>query len=266
MYYEIIKKQFKRLNDSITQSIIQNYQSGFPDQVILGGFSTDRDIFHELCLLYDTINDINTTIIPNKNKLLLLVDPFFDNKESFELGVKFYLWEPDVETKSISYQLLPNEIIDNKIPSNIMHSHISSKEDLLLNLDDLDLSVIESEGDFNQLVQKLNANVIQKGNLGKTKNEEFNATNLNYFKIRLLSVQKFLLIIEKYLENKIENLDSAIIDKIDYLVNELINSFNQEEIFDAIVKEFKQNQIVQTLTNLLKLQVNITEKINEKNL
>ena len=232
----------------------------------MGGFSTDRDIFHELCLLYDTINDINTTIIPNKNKLLLLVDPFFDNKESFELGVKFYFWEPDVETRSISYQLLPHEVIDNKIPSNIIHSHISSKEDLLLNLNDLDLTVIESEGDFNQLVQKLNANVIQKSNFIKNKNEEFSGINLNYFKIRLLSVQKFLVIIEKYLENKAESLDQTLVDKIDFVVNELVNSFNQEEVFDAVVKEFKQNQIVQTLTNLLKLQVNITEKINEKNL
>jgi len=232
----------------------------------LGGFSTDRDIFHELCLLYDTINDINTTIIPNKNKLLLLVDPFFDNKESFELGVKFYFWEPDVETRSISYQLLPHEVIDNKIPSNIIHSHISSKEDLLLNLNDLDLTVIESEGDFNQLVQKLNANVIQKSNFIKNKNEEFSGINLNYFKIRLLSVQKFLVIIEKYLENKAESLDQTLVDKIDFVVNELVNSFNQEEVFDAVVKEFKQNQLVQTLTNLLKLQVNITEKINEKNL
>lgn len=232
----------------------------------MGGFSTDRDIFHELCLLYDTINDINTTIIPNKNKLLLLVDPFFDNKESFELGVKFYFWEPDVETRSISYQLLPHEVIDNKIPSNIIHSHISSKEDLLLNLNDLDLTVIESEGDFNQLVQKLNANVIQKSNFIKNKNEEFSGINLNYFKTRLLSVQKFLVIIEKYLENKAESLDQTLVDKIDFVVNELVNSFNQEEVFDAVVKEFKQNQLVQTLTNLLKLQVNITEKINEKNL
>lgn len=197
---------------------------------------------------------------------MLLVDPFFDNKESFELGVKFYFWEPDVETRSISYQLLPHEIIDNKIPSNIMHSHISSKEDLLLNLNDLDLSVIETEGDFNQLVQKLNASVVQKGSLSKGKNEEFSVNNLNYFKIRLLSVQKFLAIIEKYLESKPENLDHDTVNKIDYLVNELVNSFNQEDVFDAIVKEFKQNQIVQTLTNLLKLQVNITEKINEKNL
>jgi hypothetical protein len=147
-----------------------------------------------------------------------------------------------------------------------MHSHLSSKEDLLLNLNDLDLSVIENEGDFNLLVQKLNANVVLKGNLIKGKHEEFNATNLNYFKIRLLSVQKFLAIIEKYLENNAESLDQDTVNKIDFLVNELVNSFNQDDVFEAIVKEFKQNQIVQTLTNLLKLQVNLTEKINEKNL
>jgi hypothetical protein len=217
--------------------------------------------------LYDTINDINTTIIPNKNKLLLLVDPFFDNRESFEIGVKFYFWEPDVETRSISYQLLPHEVIDNKIPSNIMHSHVSSREDILLNLNELDISAIENEVDFNVLVQKLSANVEKaKGSFGKGKNEEFNSTNLNYFKIRLSSVQKFLVIIERYLENKAESLNQDTVGKIDFLVNELLNSFNEEDVLDVIVKEFKQNQIVHTLTNLLKVQVNITEKINEKNL
>ncbi len=98
------------------------------------------------------------------------------------------------------------------------------------------------------------------------KNNEFNVINLNYFKLRLVSVQKFLTIIEKYLDNKPEALDKEIVNKIDFLVNELTNSFNQEEILEAIMKEFNQNQIVQTLANLLKLQVNITEKINEKNL
>lgn len=194
----------------------------------------------------------------------MLVDPFFDNKETFVLGVKFYFWEPDVETRSISYRILPHEIIDNKIPSNIMHSNISCKEDLLLNLNDLDLSIIETEGDFNKIVETINSSVVQKGNLNK--NNEFNVINLNYFKLRLVSVQKFLTIIEKYLDNKPEALDKEIVNKIDFLVNELTNSFNQEEILEAIMKEFNQNQIVQTLANLLKLQVNITEKINEKNL
>jgi len=197
--------------------------------------------------------------------LLLLVDPFFNDKESFELGVKFYYWEPDVETKSISYQLLPHEVIDKKIPSSIMHSNISSKEDFILNLNDLDLSAIENEGDFNKIVEKLSSSVVQKGNF-KQSQSEFNVTNLNYFKLRMLSVQKFLVIIEKYLENKPEALDKELVDKKNFLVNELINTFNHEEVFDAIMKEFKQNQVVETLTNLLKLQVNITEKINEKNL
>jgi len=148
-----------------------------------------------------------------------------------------------------------------------MHSHVSSREDILLNLNELDISAIENEVDFNVLVQKLSANVEKaKGSFGKGKNEEFNSTNLNYFKIRLSSVQKFLVIIERYLENKAESLNQDTVGKIDFLVNELLNSFNEEDVLDVIVKEFKQNQIVHTLTNLLKVQVNITEKINEKNL
>ena len=191
----------------------------------------------------------------------MLLDPYFDKKENLEVGVKFYSWEPDMETKTISYQLIPHYITDNKIPSNILHSNMGNKEDILLNLNDLDISVIEGEKDFSQIVDKLNSMVVQKGNLKK--NSEFHVTNLNYFKARLLNIQKFLVILESYLENKLENLDQEVLNKIEILVNQLLDSFNDEEIYDAIVKEYKQNQVVQTLTNLLKLQVNITEKINE---
>jgi hypothetical protein len=231
----------------------------------LGGFSTDRDIFHELCLLYDTINDINTTVIPNRNRLILLVDPFFDNKESLEIGMKFFSWDPDTETRSISYQLIPHEIIDNKIPSNLMHSNISSKEELYLNLNDLDISNFEQEKDFEGIIEKLGNSDKILNNLKNT-NGDFNKTNLNYFKLRLTSIQKFLVIIEKYLEEKIENLDKDVLNRVELIVNEFLNTLGNEKIFEAVVKEFKQNQLVNTLTNLLKLQVNITEKINEKNL
>ena len=215
-----------------------------------------------MCLLYDTISDINTTIIPNKNKLLLLLDPFSDDKESFEVGIKFYLWEPDQDTRTMVYQLIPHEIIDNKINSNIMHSNLSNKEDILLNLNDLDLNFLESEKDFNVVVEKLNSSVVQKGNFKN--NSEFNLINLNYFKKRLVGVQKFLIILESYLDNKLENINQETIKKIEFIINELLNTFNENEVFESILKEYNQNQIVQTLTNLLKLQVNITEKINEK--
>jgi hypothetical protein len=231
----------------------------------LGGFSTDRDVFHELCLLYDTINDINTTVIPNRNKLLLLVDPFFDNNESIEIGMKFFTWEPDTELRSICYQIIPHEIIDNKMPSNLMHSNISSKEELYLNLNNLDISNFEQEKDFEAIVEKL-SNADNLVNNLKNTNGDFNKTNLNYFKIRLMSIQKYLVIIEKYLEEKMENLDKEVLNKVEIIVNEFLNTLGNEQIFDAVVKEFKQNQLVNTLTSLLKLQVNITEKINEKNL
>ena len=231
----------------------------------MGGFSTDRDIFHELCLLYDTINDINTTVIPNRNKLLLLVDPFFDNKETFEIGMKFFTWEPDTELRSICYQVIPHEIIDSKIPSNSMHSNISNKEDLYLNLNEMDISNLEQEKNFDGIIEKLNSSDNVINNLKNT-NGDFNKTNLNYFKLRLMSVQKFLLIMEKYLEGKIENLDKDVLNRVEMIVNEFLDTLGNEKIFEAVVKEFKQNQLVNTLTNLLKLQVNITEKINEKNL
>lgn len=245
--------------------MIKNYQSSYPEQVILGGFSTDRDVFHELCLLYDTINDINTTVIQNRNKLLLLVDPFFDNKESFEIGMKFFTWEPDTETRSICYQIIPHEIIDNKMPSNLMHSNISNKEELYLNIDDLDLSNFEQEKDIEGIVEKLNNTTNIVNSLKKT-NCDFNKTNMNFFKIRLTSIYKFLLIMEKYLEGDIENLDKDIINRFEIIVDEFLKSLANEKIFEAVTKEFKENQLINTLTNLLKLQINITEKINEKNL
>lgn len=196
---------------------------------------------------------------------MLLVDPFFDNKESFEIGMKFFTWEPDTDTRSICYQNIPHEIIDCKIPSNIMHSNISNKEELYLNLNDLDISEFEQEKDFEGIISKLNTSDNVVNNL-KNSTEDFNKTNLNYFKLRLISIQKFLLIIEKYLENNVENLDKDVINRIEIIINEFLKTMENEKLIEAVTKEFKENQLVNTLTNLLKVQINITEKINEKNL
>ena len=45
------------------------------EQMILGGFATDRELFNDLHQLYTTIDVIKDDVYKNKNCLLLLVDP-----------------------------------------------------------------------------------------------------------------------------------------------------------------------------------------------
>lgn len=181
--------------------------------------------------------------------------------------MKFFCWEPDVLTKTISYQIIPHEITDRKIPSNLLHTNIANREDLFLNLDSLDLSELEQEKDFQGILEKLN-----KGNfefLEKEKNSkmEFDPVNLEFLKARIFSIRKFLVVLEKYLENNEKGtIDLDAFNKIEMIINDFLRILGDEKVLESIEKDFKQNQLIGTLTNLLKLQVAITEKINEKNL
>ena len=78
--------------------------------------------------------------------------------------------------------------------------------------------------------------------------------------------EKFLFIIEKYLDNSVNNLNKDILHKVDHVLSELTNSFNSDEILSVISNEFKQTQIINSLSNLLNLQIKITEKLNKYNI
>lgn len=79
-----LEKDTKTLN-----SILQIYSTHYPKQVILGGFSFDNQLFHELHFLYTTINDFSKQ--KNTNKILLLFNSIVTDQETFRIKVKFLI-------------------------------------------------------------------------------------------------------------------------------------------------------------------------------
>jgi hypothetical protein len=77
-----LERDTKTLN-----SILQIYNNHYPKQVILGGFSFDNQLFHELHYLYTTINEFCKQ--KNSNKILLLFNSIVTDQETFRIKVDF---------------------------------------------------------------------------------------------------------------------------------------------------------------------------------
>ncbi len=77
-----LERDTKTLN-----SILQIYNNHYPKQVILGGFSFDNQLFHELHYLYTTINEFSKQ--KNSNKILLLFNSIVTDQETFRIKVDY---------------------------------------------------------------------------------------------------------------------------------------------------------------------------------
>jgi hypothetical protein len=220
-----------------------------PDHIILGGFATDSGLFNDLYILCDTINHI--TKITNKNKLLLLVDPMNHN------NVQVMNWKLENELQVVSFKRLNYEIVDNKFNGSILHSN--NKTEMLYNINN---KSVDDSFTLNQILDIVSHTVDERIKINRN-NLELTNVNLAYLKKQLLMTEKFLVIVGEYID-KTE--DQELLHRIDLVLSELTNSFNSDEILDVIANEFKHTQIIDTLTNLLNVQIKITEKINTVNI
>ena len=229
--------------------------NNFPDHIILGGFSTDSQLFNDLYILFDTINDIQKYMV-NKNKLLLLVDPVnYDNTQVMN-------WRYEQDLRVLSFKKVSHEIVNLNVNGSVLHSNFINKSEFMLNVDGVS---IDDNMNFNSLIEAISRNIDEKLKFNKS-HPQLNNLNLNYLKKQLLMTEKFLFIIEKYLDNSVNNLNKDILHKVDHVLSELTNSFNSDEILSVISNEFKQTQIINSLSNLLNLQIKITEKLNKYNI
>ena len=82
-----LEKDTKTLN-----TILQIYNTNYPKQVVLGGFSFENQLFNELHYLYTTINDLSKS--KNTNKILLLFYSIISDNDTFRLKVINYNLRP----------------------------------------------------------------------------------------------------------------------------------------------------------------------------
>ena len=94
--------------------------------------------------------------------------------------------------------------------------------------------------------------------------------NLLYIKNKIKQSLDFLEIIEKFLEEKANKKsegaeadnEAEILDKISNIVSKLEPILENEEMINVLSNEFNKNENISSLTQLLQVQLNLSEKIH----
>lgn len=219
----------------------------------------------ELFYLFGTINEIDSKLISNKNKLLLLVDPWHQSEKDFDFGVKVFNWKYDETHKVMSYSKVNHELVDFNLIGSGLHSQLSNKEELLLNLN----SAQTPEGsNTKDLLEELKKQVDENLKI-RAGTDSISNNNLYNVKKQILLTEKLLGVVENYLSGTSDfscESNQETLFQIDYLLHTVVSYFDSDEVLKIVQKEFRDNQIIDSLTNLLNVQVHITEKINKFNL
>ena len=257
------KQKFNKISDEMTNNLINSYKKNSPNLCIIGGFATDSVFFPELNNLYSTINAIKNKSIPKFNHIILLVDTFHENKEKLEFGIKTYNWSVSYHLDNnendlslMTFKKINYEIVQNLNLNSIINENGIEKFNLDYNINKIDL---KNENIIKNLCEELSK--MNDMNQLKEKNEQ-----INYLKTQLKICEKYLEIISIYLNENISNLNNEILNRINYAIYILKPLFDKEEIIDLLKKEGNKHKILNDLTNILNIQVYLTEKINKLNL
>ena len=229
-------------------------------QMILGGFATDKELFNDLINLYSTIDLINDNVFKNINKIILLVDPNHKEEKEIKYGIKTYNWSfKNIKMqKNESNRLLCFKELDNEIVQHINNVDI--------------INGIKNKNIWEKIFN-LNIDKNEKKNISELlfnlKNNEDNfveESNVEYIKSKIKECILYLNIFEKILENKDGDKDSINEDdynQISYIVSQLENTLDDNEIIEAINKDIGKKYNINSLTNLLEVQLRLSDKIRD---
>jgi hypothetical protein len=181
-------------------------------------------------------------------------------------GVQGFNWKFEEDARVMSYKKISYEIVYNTVIGSNLHTNILNREEMLLNLTESNLSQLEEKKGFSEILEIVKNSVDEELKVKPNTNNSNNIVNLYNLKKSFLLAEKYLIVFEKYLNEAGNDLNPEIVHKLDYITNEIASDLEKEEFIEIIEKEFKQNQIIDYLTNLLNLQIKITEKINLSNI
>ena len=287
------KKNYVRINEDSLNSILNSYSNKFnlfsqqkmneksskekditflsnENLMILGGFATDKELFNDLQNLYSTIQQINNTTFKILNSLILLVDPNYKDDKALKYGIKTYLWEIKyIKIKTeinrlFTFRQIENEVIENlnsvQLLNSIFNEKINPELKLFnINIEKNDKKTINelffSEEEKNK--EEINVNDYEKNNLVYIKNKVKQSIGL------LELIEKFLEEnANKKTEGKEADSEAEVLDKISNIVSKLEPIFENDEILNILSNEIKKNNNVNSLTQLLQVQLNLSDKIH----
>lgn len=285
------KKKFTRLNDETFKSILnslhqkmncdqnnlnkpatknkekqkENLFKKNDNQVILGGFATDRELFSDLISLYSTIDLISDNVFKNINKIILLVDPNYKSEKDIKYGIKTYSWS----IKSIKMQKNEvNRLLFFKEIDNQVVQHINNVE-ILKNIQNKYLW----EKIFNLNLEKndqRNINDLLLELKDKESDVLVGENNVEYIKNKVKESIIYLNIFEKILENgndknkdKNNEEDGDDYNQISYILSQLDPVLNNVEIMDSLNNDIDKKYNINSLTQLLEVQLALSDKIRD---
>ena len=227
------------------------------EQMILGGFATDRELFNDLHQLYGTIDVIKDDVFKNKNCLLLLVDPNYQNKEKIEFGVKTYLWY--MKYIKVGKSNFNRVLAFNEISSQVVDYLTNVK---IIGQNNLDSKLYDVNLDKND---KKNLTELFL-NINEIKNNVNQNNNVEYIKNKIEQSIEYLNVVEKVMENKENNkgkLDEKDYNQIAFILSKLEPIVSNEEIMSSLTKINHKNDNINSLTQLLQVQLVLANKIQK---
>ena len=265
--FNSLKQKFKMNNPNVPQNKTNKeketkFQSN-DTLTILGGFATDKQPFSELFRFYTTLDKVNDDIFPNLNKILLLVDPSYKDQKDVKYGIKAYEWE------------IKNIRIKNLEKSN---NFIFFKE--------LESEVVQQLNNIGVLGHIKNQNLWDKiFNLKIDKNEKKNInellldlkddksdiitreSNADFIKNKVKESIEYLNLFQKLMETEDGKSKDILSDDdyntIAYIISQLDPILNDKEIMDGIKNDINQKYNIDSLSQLIEVQLALTDKIKE---
>ena len=265
--FNSLKQKFKMNNPNVPQNKTNKeketkFQSN-DTLSILGGFATDKQPFSELFRFYTTLDKVNDDIFPNLNKILLLVDPSYKDQKDVKYGIKAYEWEiKNIRIKNLEksnnfifFKELESEVVQQLNNIGVL-SHIKNQNlwDKIFNL-----KIDKNEKkNINELLLDL------KDDKSDIITRESNA---DFIKNKVKESIEYLNLFQKLMETEDGKSKDILSDDdyntIAYIISQLDPILNDKEIMDGIKNDINQKYNIDSLSQLIEVQLALTDKIKE---
>ena len=231
---------------------------------ILGGFVTDKELLNELYRLHVTLDRISPEIfcnVENINKIILLIDPNHQDKNDIKYGIKTYEWN----TKSIKFQKLEKTssfIVFKELPNEIVQQG-----------NNLDMAWGNNLFGkiYNLKIEKNDKRNINELLFNEQKGEDkavSGGNNNDFIKMKINETLNYLNLFEQLMENNEKAADADKLsdddyDKISYILSQLEPILEDKEIVNVINRDINNKYSVDSLAQLLDVQLNLSDKVRE---
>lgn len=264
---------FQTPSGAQTEALIESYLSTHPTESVLGGFTTDKEIFSELTVLNFVINKISEEKFSVHNDLVLLYDPSSNviNPNSPNCSIKVYKWTKETvnnKDKKSDFSLVSFEEKNWEISGSddnndyIINKDVITEEKLFYEIDDWEE---EADKEIEKIIDEF-AEIDSANFIGKDIKDGIK-DKAEFIKRELFVCLKYLNKFDKFLnqvcsKDNLNDNEINIIDKIVYVMSSIKEAFEHEEVLSVIQTDVQRNKILNALVSLLNAQIKITEKVN----